>query len=340
MEERLKTWDQSQISGLCSKLHDKIPELLDLLGIEYKKRDNKYMLPCPVHGGDNPNGCTIFEDGAYNWACWTHSCQFKYKKSLLGFVRGVLSYKKGREVSVGESMEFCAKFLNCEIGDIQPVKESTNKKFLKVVEIFMMEPEKMLAVDDKPRVGIPSNYYIHRKYNKDILIEFEIGDSLIEYGIMANRAIVPYYDMGGTYVGCAGRTLINADPKWINSKGLRKSQLLYGIHIAQKYIEETGSIIIVEGPGDVWRLHEAGFKNSVAISGANLSDPQLLSLELSGCLNVIILTDNDDAGKRAAQQIVKKCGRRFNYILPEIPNRYKDIGEMTIEEIQTLLGKN
>jgi 5S rRNA maturation endonuclease (ribonuclease M5) len=338
MEEKSKGWDQPQISALCKSLESKIPDLLDIFKLEYRKYDHKYTLPCPVHGGDNSNGCTIFENGAHNWACWTHGCQYKYKKSLLGFIRGVLSHRSGREVSISEAIKFCSDFLNCKIEDLQITPVSGNGSYVKMVEIFTMQPELDIATD-RPEIHImPSQYYKDRKYSENILLEFEIGDCLLDYGVMAKRAVVPYYDMHGNYLGSSGRVLSDKDsPKWINTKGLKKSQILYGLHVARQYIEDSGTVIIVEGPGDVWRLNEAGFKNSVAISGANLSDAQLLNLEMSGCLKVIILTDNDDAGKKAAQQIIKKCGRRFNYVQPEIPKQYKDIGEMTLEEIKTLL---
>jgi 5S rRNA maturation endonuclease (ribonuclease M5) len=53
-------------------------------------------------------------------------------------------------------------------------------------------------------------------------------------------------------------------------------------------------------------------------------------------LNVIILTDMDEAGRIAAKRIVEKCGRRFNYVIPELPT--KDVGEMTIDQIKERLA--
>jgi DNA primase len=78
-------------------------------------------------------------------------------------------------------------------------------------------------------------------------------------------------------------------------------------------------------------LHEAGIENCVGIFGANMSDDQLVLLEKSGALNLVVLTDYDEAGHRAAEQIMKKCGRRFNYHRPNISQ--KDIGDMTVEQI-------
>ena len=104
------------------------------------------------------------------------------------------------------------------------------------------------------------------------------------------------------------------------------------MNIASEHIRKSKSVILVEGQGDVWKMHQAGLKNCVGIFGSSINDDQLLLLEQSGALNLVILTDSDDAGEKACQQIVKKCGRRFNYHRPEIST--KDVGDMSIEQIK------
>ncbi|MEN6622496.1 MAG: toprim domain-containing protein, partial [Smithella sp.] len=119
---------------------------------------------------------------------------------------------------------------------------------------------------------------------------------------------------------------------WVNSKGFKTSYNLYGLWIAKHYIEKTNRVYLVEGQGDVWRMNEAGIKNTLGIFGADLSEYQLSLLEKMPILDVVVLTDMDDAGRKAANRIVNKCGRRFNYSIPELPT--KDVGEMTIEQIE------
>jgi 5S rRNA maturation endonuclease (ribonuclease M5) len=76
---------------------------------------------------------------------------------------------------------------------------------------------------------------------------------------------------------------------------------------------------------------------SVGIFGSSINEDQLILLEQSGALNLVVLTDYDEAGNKAAQQIMKKCGRRFNYIRPEMPKGVKDIGDLTVEQIKELI---
>jgi DNA primase len=83
-------------------------------------------------------------------------------------------------------------------------------------------------------------------------------------------------------------------------------------------------------------MHEAGFKNTVGIFGSSINDDQLILLESSGALDLIILTDSDEAGDKAFEQIIKKCGRRFNYLRPSIS--HKDVGDMSVEQIKEELS--
>jgi len=45
------------------------------------------------------------------------------------------------------------------------------------------------------------------------------------------------------------------------------------------------------------------------------------------------LTDNDEAGKKAADQIIAKCQNTYRIFYPTISKQ--DVGEMSIEEINT-----
>jgi 5S rRNA maturation endonuclease (ribonuclease M5) len=330
-----------QILALSKKLSERVPELLDLFDVNYTLNSDIYSFPCPVHGGDNPTGCSIFTDEKPNWSCWTHSCQDEFKKTLFGFVRGVLSFRAGYTVSMNEAAKFCTKFLKCELDDIPQVQENLGiKRQVKLLEVFDKKPVREKTKIDRRVVtsslDIPSKYYLKRNYSAEVLTEFDIGDCHRPGKTMNGRAVVPVYDENNNYVGCTGRRINDEmEKKWLNSYGFRKAQYLYGLNIAKDFIIKTGTVILVEGQGDVWRAHEAGFKNTVSIMGADFSDEQLILLECSGCLNVLILTDMDEAGEKAANKIIEKCGRRFNCNRIELPTH--DIGDMSVEEVKLFL---
>jgi len=323
-------------------MSNRIPELLDKLSIEYTEFENRISFCCPVHNGDNVEGACIFTDGTKskgNWVCWTHGCERDYGKNIINFVMGVLSNRQGKKVGFPSAINFCLSFLNKKIIDIpeEKIPESIYNN-MKMIEIFSRKPEKIELNIPREKVieslDIPSQYYINRGFLPETLVAFDVGECYNQDRPMRNRAVVPVYDEDYKYIGCVGRSLDenNKKYKWINSKGFKKSCYLYGIWMAKPHIQRTSSIILVEGQGDVWRLYEAGIKNSVGIFGADLGEDQLIALEQLGVMNVIILTDNDEAGQKAAQGIITKGGRRFNYFTPTISK--KDVGEMSIEDIE------
>lgn len=152
---------------------------------------------------------------------------------------------------------------------------------------------------------------------------------------MYQRAVVPVYDIDGKYAGCCGRTIVGHPDKWVYS--FCKGHFLYGLNLSFLHIKNTGKAIIVEGNPDVWKVFSLGFKNVVAIMGTAFTDEQLLLLEQSGALELIILTDMDEAGRSCATRIIEKCGRRFNYRVPEY--NAKDPGEALGEELIKILEK-
>jgi DNA primase len=99
---------------------------------------------------------------------------------------------------------------------------------------------------------------------------------------------------------------------------------------------DTNSIILVEGPGDVWRLEEAGIKNSVAIFGVDLTEEQLVLLGSSWCTNVIICMDNDEAGIKASENLSKTLRRMYKLYFPKLIQ--KDLGESSVEEVKKLFS--
>lgn len=323
------------ISSLCDECLDQIHSLLEYFDIEYVEYPNRLAFPCPVHGGDNPEACCVFTDGLSNkgnWSCWTHGCQEEYVNNLFGFVRGCLSERRQKSISMNETAAFLTKFLKKDLDDL----ELTPKRENKIVDIFnrtIVRNESTVTREVlKSRISIPSKYYIGRGYSADVLEQFDVGECIAENQPMSGRVVVPVYDEAYNYVGCVGRSVKeHLQPKWLHSKGFSKN-VLYGLNIAKDHILKHNAAILVEGQGDVWRLHEAGLRMTVGIFGASINEDQLILLEQSGVLKLIILTDSDDAGNKAYQQIVKKCGRRFNYLRPTIS--CKDVGDMTIEQIK------
>ena len=121
-------------------------------------------------------------------------------------------------------------------------------------------------------------------------------------------------------------------PKWKHSSNFKSQNSLYNYWYAKEHIQKLGYVIVVESPGNVWKLEENHIHNSVAIFGSSMSDRQKVILDSSGAMTIIVLTDNDEAGRQAAIQIKDKCAKTYRVFIPSISQA--DVAEMTSQQIQ------
>jgi 5S rRNA maturation endonuclease (ribonuclease M5) len=332
---------------------ENIEEVLSKFDIDLKSNGSFYVGPCPIHGGDNRTAFNIFVDGHTrigNWICHTHHCEEHFVNNAIGFIRGVLSHKKlnwsqkGNNIfSFNKTIEILKQVL--QLSDISKCKNK--KKFDVLTSSVIAVKEKSKTSWSKKVVRekllIPSQYFLSRGYSKEILDKYDVGDSKVSEGLFSNRAVVPIYeDDGKRVVGFTGRTTLKdfenlKISKWCNSKGFSRKDYLYNYNYAKDYIKESGVAILVEGPGDVWRLEEAGIHNSLAVFGSSLTDSQQIILESSGALCLVLLFDTDSAGTKAKEKVQSSLSRMFNILNPDFPEGYKDIGEMKTEEVKEFL---
>jgi DNA primase len=101
--------------------------------------------------------------------------------------------------------------------------------------------------------------------------------------------------------------------KYINSKEsevFKKNRVIYGLEKAKK---TRLPIIIVEGYLDVIKMHQNGFKSTVAQMGTAFSEEQI-NLLFNASNEVIFCYDSDDAGKKAEKRSIELC---FPFLTPE-----------------------
>jgi 5S rRNA maturation endonuclease (ribonuclease M5) len=363
--------DQSRLKVVCDEVCDNIESLLDSFGLEYKFNNKMITMSCPIHGGDNISALNLYPEGdTYrgNWKCRTHNCEKIFKGSVLGFIRGIISNQKyawtisGDETcSFKEAVEYATLFINKDLSSIRINKKDKEKQqFTNIVNYLNNEPTKIISRVTRNQIikslNIPAQYYLDRKYSKEILTKYDVGLCCKEGKEMHNRIVVPIYDNNYEYmVGCTGRSLYekcinckgfhNPDSscpindnlwkysKWKHNMDFKSQNHLYNFWFAKQHIFKSGIAIVVESPGNVWRLEENGIQNSVAMFGSSLSDRQKILLDSSGAMSLVVLTDNDDAGRKAAQQIKSKCQNTYRVFIPTISQ--EDVGEMTSEQINT-----
>lgn len=162
------------------------------------------------------------------------------------------------------------------------------------------------------------DHLINLNYTKEELLKVGLiksADSGKEpFDVFRDRIMFPLFDSAGKVVAFSGRILHPDDksPKYVNSPETelyKKSELLFGYDKAKMNIRNLGFSLIVEGQFDVVMCHQAGYSNTVAVSGTALTVNHVQLLErLSD--KVVLALDADRAGiaamKKAANVMLQR----------------------------------
>jgi DNA primase len=187
---------------------------------------------------------------------------------------------------------------------------------------------------DLARNGNARSYLESRGISVESMKHFGLG-----YSPAMNMIVTPVHSPDGIPIGIVGRSIEGKTFK--NSTNLPKSKTLFNIHRAKKIGDQ---VIVCESNFDAIRIHQAGFPNVVATLGGFLSNEQqsLLNRHFN---KIIIMTDADEAGRELGKSISGKLRNKdiswasFGY--REIyPNKAKDAGDLTEEEIKICIKKS
>lgn len=167
------------------------------------------------------------------------------------------------------------------------------------------------------------------------------------FDVFRDRIMFPLFDQNGKVVAFSGRILSKDSdaPKYVNSPETelyKKSELLFGYDKAKHGIRQLNFSLIVEGQFDVVMAHQAGYANTVAVSGTALTPHHVHLLErLSD--RVVLALDADRAGiaamKRAADLMLR---RGIDVKVAEMPlgKDPADIIRADATEFKKIVGKS
>lgn len=134
------------------------------------------------------------------------------------------------------------------------------------------------------------------------------------FDMFRDRIVFPMAEPNGKNVAFSGRILHPNEkaPKYVNSPETdlyKKSDLLYGYDKAKGGIRNLQFSLIVEGQFDVVMCHQAGYSNTVAVSGTALTVHHVQLLERMS-EKVVLALDADRAGiaamKKAADVMLRR----------------------------------
>lgn len=367
--------DSGVLHTVCALGSRRLDELLDLLDVDLTRSGHTYEGCCPIHEGDNPAAFSLWANGYEvrgNWSCRTDRCGEFFRRTLIGFVRGVLSRRRSRwgpehgverRVSHRAAVDYICEFLGTDAGDIEvDHKLIARKRASRGIEsVFRSGPDyrPMCEWRDLRRMlEVPSPYFLGRGYSPETLEYFGVGTCTERRSRAYGRVVIPVYDPSGTIlVGaisrsghekcgechlchgptpCPGGNRLPYARYRNEGDGFVDKRHLYNLWNAAPHIAILKSVVIVEGAADVWRLHEAGARNAVALFGSDLSNDQNDAL-INICMKVnrvFVLTDDDDAGHKAFDAIDRAVYGTKTRVLP-VGSR--DVGGMSTESVREII---
>ena len=305
--------------------------IIDVIGsyVSLKKKGNKHWACCPFHGEKTPSfsvdeGKQLF----YCFGCHVGGDVFKFleKKEGYNFI---------------EAVKFLAQRYNIPIPEREKSAQDLafEKDLEKVTAINEWASKYYVACLQHVKVGAKAREYLtNRGITPQIIDEFQIGyaqngyENLVDalttkdislsdmvfsglalegktakpYDKFRDRVMIPIKNPRGKIVGFGGRVLGDGEPKYLNTgetKFFNKRYLLFGFDLAQKYMRQAGSVVIVEGYMDAISLHAAGLRNVVASMGTAFSEQQADILKRN-VGEIIFCYDSDRAGRNASVRAV------------------------------------
>ena len=265
-----------------------------------------YIVFCPYHNNSRtPAGEVSKESGLF----FCFGCQTtKSLLELIMFTTGRTYFEAARYIK--------GKQQDTNIEDVVNKALYAKADFVTYDELILKRLHNQLSLSEKAK-----NYLKYRKIDTASWSKFSLG-----YSEKQDSIVVPMHSPDGMCIGFVARTIEGKDFK--NTPGLPKSKILFNLH----RVKSSKMVYVVESSFDAIRLDQVGFP-AVATLGANVSSSQMELLR-KYFTNVILIADNDEAGIIMSEKLREKLGNLVTVITPD--KKYKDIGDMTDEEIKTM----
>lgn len=296
-----------------------------------RQRGKKHVGLCPFHSEKTPSFTVDSEKQLFH--CF--GC------GIGGDVYSLVMEKEN--LSFPEALKYLAEKYHIPLPEqrkLSPQALKLEEQLVKINESTLAFFKKNLFNTQEGRSGL--DYLKKRNVSDNVIQEFKIGyamnswnslltffkgkgvsEDLLEkaglvipgkkpnefYDRFRGRIIFPIFSLTGKVVGFGGRTMFDADPKYLNSPDTplySKGQLLYGLNMSKDAIREADELILVEGYTDYLALYQAGLKNCAASLGTALT-PHQVALALRFAPRVIINYDGDMAGRAAAFRALPIC---------------------------------
>lgn len=310
-------------------------QILDhyLLTDRFKPSGDSLSGPCPLHNGE---GSTQFRV-SISKNCWHCFSDCKAGGNILDFV------SRKENISIREAAIRIAEWFNLSF--TKPVRNKTAKSDGEEVDTQQDESEQPLSRGsevNKPlgfqlqNLDARHPYLTERGLTPESIAEFGLG--LCSKGSMAGRIVIPIHNLEGQIVAYAGRwpgEPPEGQPKYKLPPGFKKSLEVFNLHRAVQADPEQ-PLVIVEGFFDCIALWQQGVRRVVALMGSSLSPVQQELIAQHTGNRVVLLFDEDDAGRLGREQCLPKLAAFIFVKSPRLPQEGQQPDGLSADEIQEL----
>lgn len=289
--------------------------------IKLEKSGKNYKARCPFHNEKTPSFfISPDRDSYYCFGCGAKGDIFTFVQHFEG-------------VDFPSALKILAERAGVEIQKISPEVRKKMDRQREILETATEFFEFQLQMNEEPqeylkkrglkkktikewRVGfVPGGWknlltHLKNKGYKEEEIEkvglIKKGNKGDYYDRFRSRIMFPIFDPSGKPVAFTGRIFGPEDDmaKYINSPEtvlFKKSDIIYGFHLAKSPIRKNNFSILVEGQVDVLMCHQMGYSNTIATSGTALTESQLKMISRIS-QRMVIAYDSDSAGFKASER--------------------------------------
>lgn len=316
-------------------------QLLRTLGFEVSSvKDNEVRAACAIHGGDNKTSFRM-STKTKSWVCFSHHCEEDIGFGVIDLVKFKLNMRFYEAVRYLEGLTGINVYDDTSFLAYKRSKD--RQEVIRQVDNRRIPPALIDEVYLKGFKKFRSNYFeeeVNGGFSSDLLDEFEIGGGYVDkYGFQ--RDVIPIRDIRNRLVAYSARDITGkADDnyKYLLTEGFDKDKVLYNLYRAKEFMGDSRTIIVVEGFKAVWNMYRAGYKNTVACMGSYITNGQQ-NLLYSNAFRVITLFDGDKAGVKGTIRALDDMRGKIPIIPLFLPYTGKDPGDLTYEELHSIVGK-
>lgn len=295
---------------------------------------------CPIHNGQNQTAFRV----SISKNCWNCFSDCKCGGNILDFV----SRKEG--VDVHSAALLIAGWFNItseKPSDKQEQRFDTSAKAQPETAPKNTAPPVTVeeSSGENPPLKFALNhleaahpYLRERGLSEPTIATFGLG--FCNKGILAGHVAIPIHNGKGELVAYAGRwpgAPPNADEKYRFPKGFKKSLEVFNLHRVASLRAER-PLVIVEGFFSCMTLWQFGVQHVVSLMGSTLCERQAeqISQLISDEQKVILLFDEDDAGRICREHALQRFASKAYVRVVELPREGAQPDQLTADEVNSL----